>query len=684
MKVLEEWHIPIDMIAGTSMGSVVGGLRALGYSEQELARIVTSVDWQEIFRDETPREALFYGQKQQASRFLVRLGVRGLKLELPSGLSAGQKIFNLFSLLTLPAAGVKDFDRLPVPYRAVATDLVTGREVVLDGQQLSLAESMRASMSVPGAFTPVDSGQMLLVDGGLMKNLPVDVVRKMGADVVIAVDVSAPLKTKAELNSVLAVMDQTISLQMVRSTREQAEIARRHGVLITPDLHDLGSTDFDRAEKIMRRGEEAARASPQLRALAARLARYPSPPPRPSVTVPSAAGETVTIERVVLQGAVQGKQRQLLKRLGISAGRTLTAGEIEKSLASVFGSSYFQSVDFRIEPGTAQGRILVIRVREKAPEMLGIGARYSDKYGGIGLVDLSVYGLGGPDASLSTEVQFGGLLAVESSYTRYGLIGPEVFLRPRVFHRSAFQYAYSGHSRAAQYQDRNTGFDLALGDTFRNWGEVVLGYRWERATFDLDFGQPALPEARDNVASLYVTSHVDTLDRFPFPRSGARADLSYEHAQKEFGGDVSFDRVSFDYEHFWPIGDRYTLHLASKLGSSLDSTLPVYEAYRLGGTDFVGYDWDALRGNHVAALGLGVRYRLGSLPLALGRDFYLTLGVNVGNTWNSVSDLDRDPLVRYGGSVGLALDTVLGPVTLDFAHGDEGRSFVYFSAGYPF
>jgi NTE family protein len=179
MKVLAEWHIPIDMIAGTSMGSVVGGLRALGYSEEELAKIATKVDWQGIFRDETPREALFYGQKQQASKFLVQLGVRGLKLELPSGLSAGQKIFNLFSLLTLPAAGIKDFDHLPVPYRAVATDLVTGKEVVLDGRRLSLAESMRASMSVPGAFMPVDSGEMLLVDGGLVKNLPVDVVRKM-------------------------------------------------------------------------------------------------------------------------------------------------------------------------------------------------------------------------------------------------------------------------------------------------------------------------------------------------------------------------------------------------------------------------------------------------------------------------------------------------------------------------
>jgi NTE family protein len=502
--------------------------------------------------------------------------------------------------------------------------------------------------------------------------------------VVIAVDVSAPLKTKAELGSVLAVVDQTISLQMVRSTREQAEIARRHGVLITPDLHDLGSTDFDLAEKIMRRGEEAARASPELRALAARLARYPSPPPRPSVTVRSAAGETVTIQRVEFEGAVQGKQRQMLKRLGISAGRTLTAGEIEKGLASVFGSSYFRSVDFRIEPGTAQGSILVIRAKEKAPEMLGIGARYSDQYGGIGLVELSAYGLGGPDATLSTEIQFGGLLAAQSTYSRYGLIGPDVFVRPRLFYRSAFQYAYSDDSRTAQYQNQATGIDLALGDTFQKWGEVALGYRWERANFYLDFGEPTLPEAHDNVASLYVTSHVDTLDRFPFPRSGARADLSYEHAQKGFGGNVTFDRVSFDDEHFWSIGDRYTLRLSSKLGSSLDSTLPVYDAYLLGGTDFVGYDWDALRGNHMAALSLGLRYRLGSLPLALGRDFYLTLRTNVGNTWNSLSDLDQGPVVRYGGSVGLALDTVLGPITLDFAHGDEGRSFVYFSAGYPF
>jgi NTE family protein len=685
IKVLQEWRIPVDVIAGTSMGSVVGGLRALGYSPDELAGIAKNVNWQEIFRDETPREALFYGQKQAESKFFIQLGVRGLKLELPSGLSAGQKIFNLFSLLTLPAAGIQDFDHLPIPYRAVATDLVSGQEVVLDGRRLSLAEAMRASMSVPGAFTPVDSGDMLLVDGGLVKNLPVDVVQGMGADLVIAVNVSAPLRTKGELDSVLAVMDQTISLQMVRSTQQQIQLAQGHGIVLTPDLHDLSSTDFPQAQEIMRRGEQVARASSELRALAARMARYPRAP-LPNIAVPSgaAAPGTITIERVVLEGPIRAKERQRLKQLDVSAGQTLTPEEIEDKLTEVFGSDYYQNVDFRIEPGTAQGKVLLIRAREGAPQTIGIGAQYSDKYGGIGLVDLSLNRLGGAGGSLSSQIQFGGLLDLQSAYTRYGLIGEQAFVRPRVFYRSAFQYSYSDDSRSGRYNNRAAGAEVSLGNTFRTWGEVELGYRWKHASFDLDFGEPTLPEARENVAAIYISSHIDTLDRLPFPRAGTRADLSYERAQQELGGEVSFDRLDFRYQHFWSIGERQTLRLAAELGSSLDSSLLVYEAFRLGGTDFAGYDWDELRGNHVANLSLSLRQRLGSLPLALGRDIYLTVGANAGNTWDALPDLDQGTVLRYGGSVGLALETVVGPVSLDFAHGSQGRSFVYFSAGYPF
>ena len=684
LKVLDELGIPVDLIAGTSMGSVVGALRALGYSTGELKDVATTVDWQEIFSDAVPRQALLFQQKKRASKFLMELGVRGLKLEIPSGLSAGQKISNLFSLLTIPAVGIDSFDKLPIPYRAVATDLVSGRQVVLDGSKLTLAQSMRASMAVPGAFTPLDFGDALLVDGGLVKNLPVDVVQDMGADIVIAVNVSAPLRRKSEIDSVLAVMDQTISLQMVRSTEQQIALAHASsGVVITPDLSDISSADFTRAGEIIRRGEKAARQSAELAALAEKLKQYPREPPAGSSA--SGRAKEVVIAQVQVEGAIARHERQLLDQLDVRAGQTLSVQDLESRMSRVFGTGYFESVDFGIKPGEGKGEILTIRGKEGGEGRLGFGLRYDDKYQGVGLADLTLLGLGEPDAALSAEVQFGGLFSAELSYVDYGIAGSALFVNPRLFHRDAFQYVFLERRRAGQYRDAATGIELALGSSFRNWGEVTLGYRWKHAIFTVDIGETVLPEAHDNVASLVLASRVDTLDRFPFPRSGGTLNLAYERAEQSFGGDVNFHKLSIRYEHFLTLADKHTLSLALILGSSLNSDLPGYEDYVLGGPEsFVGYDWDELRGNHVAVLRAGYRYKLFSLPLGLGRDGYIRFAVNTGNAWDTVGDLRADQGLRYGGSVGLALDTFLGPVTIDYGRGDGGRSQVYFSAGYPF
>lgn len=685
LKVLDELGIPVDRIAGTSMGSVVAALRALGYSSGELQEVATTVDWPEIFSDAVPRQALLFQQKKRASKFLMEIGVRGLRLELPSGLSAGQKISNLFALLTIPAAGIDNFDKLPIPYRAVATDLVSGRQVVLDGSKLTLAQSMRASMAVPGAFTPLELDDALLVDGGLVKNLPVDVVQGMGANIVIAVNVSAPLRRKSEIDSVLAVMDQTISLQMVRSTEQQIALARASaGLVITPDLSDISSADFTRAREIIRRGEKAARESAELAALAERLKQYPREPPAAGFPAPGHAKEVI-IAQVRVEGPIARRERQLLQQLDVRAGQTLSVKDLEQRMSRVFGTGYFESVDFGIKPGTGKGEVLTIRGKEGGEGRLGFGLRYDDKYQGVGLADLTLGGLGGPDAALSAEVQFGGLFSAQLSYLSYGIAGTELLVNPRLFHRDAFQYVFSKRARAGQYSDSATGIELALGSSFRNWGEVTLGYRWKHAAFTVDIGERVLPEARENVASLVLASRVDTLDRFPFPRSGGILNLAYERAEEALGGNVNFHKLSIHYEHFLTPADKHTLSLALILGTSLNSDLPGYEDFLLGGPEsFVGYDWDELRGNHVAVLKAGYRYKLFGLPLGLGRDAYIRLAVNAGNAWDTVGDLRTDQRLRYGGSLGLALDTFFGPVTIDYGRGDGGRNQMYFTAGYPF
>src|SRR5688572_9402236 len=263
LKVLEENRIPVDAIAGTSMGAVVGGLYASGLSASDIERVMTSVDWQDAFRDRPSRTDLNFRRKLEDQNFLVKfpLGLKGRKFRLPRGLVQGQKLTQILRGLTLPVAQIQHFDDLAIPFRAVATDLVTGDRVVLDHGDLTTA--MRASLSAPGVFSPVDYEGRMLVDGGLSSNLPIDVAREMGVDVLIVVDCGFPLLDRSKLISVATVSNQMLAILIRHNTAEQRKTLHSSDVVIDPALGDFSSLDFTEHAKAMRIGEEAARSQQQ-------------------------------------------------------------------------------------------------------------------------------------------------------------------------------------------------------------------------------------------------------------------------------------------------------------------------------------------------------------------------------------------------------------------------------------
>ncbi|HMC82169.1 MAG TPA: patatin-like phospholipase family protein, partial [Candidatus Polarisedimenticolia bacterium] len=241
LKALEELHVRVDRVAGTSMGAVVGSLLACGYNASEIESILLEVDWSEIFRNAAPRSRVALLGRQESSRYLVSLPMKGFRVQVPAGVTEGEKVTSLLSLLTATAEDGGSFDELPIPFRAVATDLGTGERVVLDSG--NLAEAIRASLAVPLLFTPIELKGRLLVDGGLTDNFPTDVARGMGSDLVIGSDVTTPLRGPEELTSPLAVGDQALSLQVVASTRGRRELA---DAVILPDLPGVLPTDFGR------------------------------------------------------------------------------------------------------------------------------------------------------------------------------------------------------------------------------------------------------------------------------------------------------------------------------------------------------------------------------------------------------------------------------------------------------
>src|SRR5580658_3951302 len=277
LKVLEQMHVPIDAIAGTSMGAVVGGLYASGFSARDIEKIMTSLNWQIAFRDRPPREDLTLRRKQEDENFLVAfpLGVRGHKVVLPKGLIEGQGLSQLLRRLTLPVARITNFDELPTQFRAVATDLESGQSVVLGSGDLTSA--MRASMSAPGIFAPVERQGRVLVDGGIGDNIPVDVARAMGVDLLIVVDVGSPLQQRNKLTDVTAISNQMLAILLRRNAQAQLATLGPRDILIAPDLGDASSFDFGAVARYIGVGEAAARASAdQLAPLAVSDARMQS------------------------------------------------------------------------------------------------------------------------------------------------------------------------------------------------------------------------------------------------------------------------------------------------------------------------------------------------------------------------------------------------------------------------
>ncbi len=274
LKVLAKEGIPVSFIAGTSMGAGVGGLYAAGYTPDEIERIFLENNWNDLFTDTPPRATLTQEQKEASSRHLLEFAVHRGSFTTPSGLSAGQKLTNLMAIKTIAASFEADFDfdKLKVPYRAIATDIETGDAVVISRGLLH--EAMRASSAIPLVFQPVEIQGRLLVDGGLVNNLPVDVVRAMGADVVVAVDASTKLENRERLTSLFEIMSQSTSLQVRRESERLAALA---DLVITPDTSEYSFADFPAMSDVIRRGEEAARAAlPRLR----EVLRAKTPPPR--------------------------------------------------------------------------------------------------------------------------------------------------------------------------------------------------------------------------------------------------------------------------------------------------------------------------------------------------------------------------------------------------------------------
>jgi outer membrane protein assembly factor BamA len=374
----------------------------------------------------------------------------------------------------------------------------------------------------------------------------------------------------------------------------------------------------------------------------------------------------------------------------------VSAELLDRTVTSIFSAGNYESVKFSLTPGKEDnGRVFNLQLEEKAvnPHLLRFGMYYEGRQGAaadkmVMLLNLTFNDLTGRNSWWSTDLEFVNVNKLRTQY--FQPLFKAVFALPMLYDEDDFQVVYKDQDADGRYDIDQTGGTFTLGALFPRIGVLTVGYTFEEVKTNLIVEElPAedFPETEDTVSSIQVQNRIDRLDDFPFAHSGGYLELDYEWADRQLGGQVDFHKLSAQYWRYFPLAAKHTLGANLRLGSDFRSELPSYREFLLGGRySFIGYKAEEVRGKSIATLGLEYRYKFFELPAPIGKGIYATLLGNIGNAWRSLDDLvaeieNSEYNPRYGGSIGLAMSTFLGPVTVDFALGDEGRRVFYFNIG---
>ena len=696
LKVLEENHVPIDAIAGTSMGAVVGGLYASGLSAADIERVMTSVDWEDAFRDRPARKDLNFRRKLEDQNFLVKfpLGLKGRKFRLPRGLVQGQKLNQILRSLTLPVAQVQDFDHLAIPFRAIATDIVTGDRVVLDHGDLTTA--MRASLSAPGVFAPVEIDGRLLVDGGLSSNLPVDVAREMGVDVLIVVDCGFPLLERNKLESVATVTQQMLAILIRHNANDQRRTLTDRDVIIDPALGDFSSLDFTEHDRAMRIGEQAARGAE------ARLAALSMPQEQFQRLVDARASLRSSPPRIDFLEIEPGAKRYegaIQAVFGDQVGKTADPTMLGKRVDELYGQGNLEILDYRVVQAAAgpdgdpsYGLSLNARRNSWGPNYLRFGLQLQNDFEGNSSFNAAVRG------TLAEITKYGGEWVWDVQIGETPRVHTELYLpagyRSRWFVAPHAQFEIrtlpvlgENEHVLAEYRVRSTDYGIDFGRELSNYGEVRVGWGRNLGESQVRVGEPVLGTQEFDSRTYFGEFRYDSVNDVNFPRQGATFSLGWQ-AEREGKGtlnDSNADLLVYDqlYAHSW---GRNTAILWGSAGLRLDADIDIVRSFfSLGGfLNMSGFAPDSLVGPNYAILRAIYYRQVGTAGTGfLNLPMYVGASVEQGNVWDARKDISFGS-ARTNGSVFLGLDTILGPVYFALGLNDDGSSAYYLFLGRTF
>ncbi|HZZ06280.1 patatin-like phospholipase family protein [Paraburkholderia sp.] len=696
LKVLEENRIPVDCIAATSMGAVVGGLYASGMTAQDMQKRLTGINLADIAFDVTERADLPQSRREDERLYVnsLSLGYGANGFRLPVGLVQGNRLQALLQDWTSAVPGSVSFDRLPIPYRAIATDLRTGQKVVLDHG--SLPQAIRASMALPGLFAPADIDGRTLVDGGIVSNLPIETARDMGANVVIAVDIGSPLRPLDALASPADVMQQMIGILIHQNVARQREQLQTGDVLIEPALGSLSFTDFANASQAIAAGAAATRAAlPQLQHLALSPADYAAW--RARHAAPAAHPVRITQIEITSQGVVP--EARIRAALHVKPGDAYDPAALNKDLLALSTAGDFDSVSQQlVDDGDEHKLVIVAQQKQWGPNFLlfglGLSSSSTDE-GGFRLhlgyrrpwltssgLEGRVDGTVGSDLiNLHAELR----QPLSSSFGYY--VAPYLEFQRRY----ANLYDDSGDVKVTQYrlQTERVGVDFGLplarlGD-FRIGVAYAHGFASPQYNLPLEDGpnSPLLfPDIYGRQLSARARLVIDQLDDPLFARKGYFGELRVERSL--FAGSDSFTEV-YGKSIVAASYGRHSINASIEAGNDFGGTnLTNPFGFTLGGFQHLSaYAADQLSGNSMVYGQVTYMNQLATFNASPIRGLYAGLSIEAGNVWNRDSQFGSGPLKRSVTAF-TALTSSFGPIYLGVAFAPGGRHNFYFQLGHTY
>lgn len=687
LKVLDDLGVHVDAIAGTSMGAVVGGLYASGLSGREIESLMTAVNWSDAFRDRPERKDLNFRRKAEDLNFLVKfpLGLRGGDFLLPKALIQGQKLNQILRRLTLPVAGVRDFDALPIRFRALATDLETGAAVVLkDGD---LAEAMRASMSAPGVFAPVEINGRLLVDGGLSANLPVDVARQMGVDVLIVVDVGFPLQSRQDLQSVATITNQMLAILIRHNSDEQRSKLTARDIIIDPALGQASSFDFSALPRSIQIGENAAsQASQRLVALAS------DPRSRDAWNAARAAARATPLPRIDYVQIAPDAQRYatvLHAFFDGFIGQPLDPQALGRAVTELHGQGNLEALDYRLQEQDGRaGLVLDAQRNSWGPNYVRFGLNLQDDFAGNSSFNAAarfkLAELNSRGAEWIWDLQLGESPHVATEFFQPLDYRSRWFVMPHAKFEIRNLPLIQNQQRIAEYRLHTYEVGLDFGREFGNWGELRAGVRRDKGFSRVRLGDPTLERSNFDVREWFARFSIDQLDDVNFPRHGESFTLEWNGERTDLGSSAGADLLKADWLLARSRGRNTGVFWVSA-GTNLDASPQIRTQFPLGGfLNLSALSPDSISGRHFAiARGLYFRQIGRGGEGFLNVPTYLGMSLELGNVWDNRQDISLGS-ARRNASLFLGLDTLLGPVYLGSGFDYKGNTAFYLFLGRTF